>query len=75
MNYENAWIKYVIVISTADLKPQELIQSAFQVSKKRNLVCSRKHLEKLWSRVLLTLLTTSEKQKSAIWCSLKCAQI
>lgn len=35
MNYENAWIKYVIVISTADLKPQELIQSAFQVSKKK----------------------------------------
>lgn len=35
MNYENAWIKYVIVISIADLKPQELIQSAFQVSKKK----------------------------------------
>lgn len=35
MNYENAWIKYVVVISTADLKPQELIQSAFQVSKKK----------------------------------------
>lgn len=50
INYENAWIKYVVVISTADLKPQELIQSAFQVSKKKKkLVCSRKHLEKLWS--------------------------
>lgn len=75
MNYENAWIKYVVVISTADLKPQELIQSAFQVSKKKKETWSVP--ENIWKNceaVLLTL-TTSEKQKSAIWCSLKCAQI